>query len=58
MNKSAIPDPLRTHAAVFPAERRLYYGGAWHDPLAGGTLTVSAPASRHDLGTVAAADAA
>lgn len=58
MNVHAIPDPLGAHADVFPAERRLYYGGGWHDPKAGGTLAVTAPASGHDLGTVSAADAA
>lgn len=58
MNATAIPDPLRTHADVFPAERRLYYGGGWHDPVAGGTMAVGAPASGHALGVVAVADAA
>ena len=53
-----LADPRDTHAGVFPKNRGLYYGGIWHDPVAGGRLAVTCPANGHDLGHVAAADAA
>jgi betaine-aldehyde dehydrogenase len=45
-------------ASCLPAERRLFYGGAWHAPLSGRTLRIASPATGEDLGTAADADAA
>ena len=55
---NVLTNPRDAHPGVFPAQRGLYYGGAWHDPVAGGRLSVTAPSTGQDLGTVATADAA
>ena len=41
-----------------PANRRLYYGGTWHDTVAGHTMAVSSPSTGEDLGLVQTGDAA
>jgi betaine-aldehyde dehydrogenase len=38
-----------------PNQRGLYFGGAWHEPVAGGTTHVSCPSTGEDLGRVACA---
>jgi betaine-aldehyde dehydrogenase len=39
-----------------PTHRDLFYGGAWHKPVAGRTLPVTSPATGEDLGLAAEAD--
>jgi betaine-aldehyde dehydrogenase len=39
--------------SVLPAQRGLFYRGAWHRPAAGGTIAVANPATGEDLGAVA-----
>ncbi len=41
-----------------PTERGLFYGGAWHAPVAGRTLPVTSPSTGDDLGVAADGDAA
>lgn len=42
---------------ALPAHRGLYYGGGWHEPVAGNRFEVSDPGRGTPLGTVADADA-
>ncbi|WP_052637290.1 aldehyde dehydrogenase family protein [Pseudorhizobium banfieldiae] len=42
---------------ILPSNRSLYYGGAWHLPLAGGSRTCSSPATGETYGEVAVGDA-
>ncbi|MFC7398207.1 aldehyde dehydrogenase family protein [Chelatococcus sp. GCM10030263] len=44
--------------SVLPAQRGLFYGGAWHRSAAGGTIAVANPATGEDLGAVADASRA
>ena len=44
--------------SCLPRERGLFYGGAWHAPVAGRTIPVTSPATGEDLGAVADGDAA
>jgi len=41
------------HAVPLPRERRLYYGGAWHEPAAGGYADTLNPGTGTSLGRVA-----
>jgi betaine-aldehyde dehydrogenase len=41
-----------------PKERRLFYGGAWHDSVAGRKIAVTSPATGEALGDAAEGDAA
>jgi betaine-aldehyde dehydrogenase len=43
---------------ALPKGRTLYYGGAWHDAVAGKTLPVASPSTGADLGFVQEGDAA
>jgi betaine-aldehyde dehydrogenase len=45
-------------ASCLPAERRLFYGGAWHAPISRRALRITSPSTGDDLGTAADADAA
>ena len=44
-------------ANILPENRGLFYGGAWHDPVAGNYYDNTNPANGADLGKVAIADA-
>jgi betaine-aldehyde dehydrogenase len=39
--------------SVLPAQRGLFYGGAWHRPAAGGAIAVASPSTGESLGVVA-----
>jgi len=45
-------------AVVLPAERALYYGGAWHEPKEGGRVEVISPGTGETLCTIADASSA
>jgi acyl-CoA reductase-like NAD-dependent aldehyde dehydrogenase len=48
---------LRSTALVLPTRRDLYYGGAWHEPLANSFIDVINPATNASLGVIANASA-
>lgn len=48
---------MSTHAARLPAQRGLFYGGAWHEPL-GGYAETHNPATGESLGQAAQANTA
>jgi len=50
MNDLASPTEL---PIVLPAQRRLFYGGAWHDAMDGRTIDVASPATGQVLCTIA-----
>lgn len=50
---TALPPDVR-----LPERRALFYGGAWNDPVEGGRMAVSSPATAKVLGDVALAGAA
>jgi betaine-aldehyde dehydrogenase len=48
---------MREPPIVLPGQRGLFYGGAWHEPVDGGTLETIAPGTGQRLATVATAGA-
>ena len=51
-------DTIGGASVVFPDQRGLYYGGAWHDAAGGATHETTSPATGQSLGHVAWAGAA
>ena len=66
MQRDSSPEPLPSQGAnvpdaqglaVLPAHRDLYYGGAWHRPLAGNYFALTSPGTGQSLGHAADASA-
>ena len=66
MQRDSSPEPLPSQSAnvpdaegmaVLPTHRDLYYGGAWHRPLAGNFFALVSPGTGQSLGHAADASA-
>src|SRR5450756_70163 len=57
MRSEDVTRPFSPIEAALPKQRRLYYGGQWHEPLGGYQDTIN-PATGTSLGRAAQANAA
>jgi betaine-aldehyde dehydrogenase len=52
-----MPPYDNAQAFKLPAQRKHFYGGAWHDSVGGGEMDITSPATGESLGTMAVGEA-